>query len=172
MPMYVDFTVIIRVQHRFGQDDSPPLRGEEQALFVGAAKEWEFFTNFADSRVDAILLFQSYGVSHRRNVLTINSQQVAGGIPLSIDLSYMTGGEGSHSHSYYTGGGGYHFHSQSIEERPVWNSNVLLVSNLINGGRNVLRIEARDQDGGKGGQLDNFIIDNVVILYKTDENLP
>ena len=33
--------------------------------------------------------------------------------------------------------------------------------------RNVLRVEARNTSGGTGGDIDDFIIDNVVVQYKT-----
>lgn len=57
-------------------------------------------------------------------------------------------------------------------ELPVWSGNVLLVTPgvLRDSSPNLLRIEARDQDGGTDGDLDSFIVDNAVILYTTSSD--
>jgi hypothetical protein len=48
-----------------------------------------------------------------------------------------------------------------------WNGNVIIIPpNVLRTGANTLRIEARDSSGGTGDE-DEFVVDNVVVLYKT-----
>jgi hypothetical protein len=43
----------------------------------------------------------------------------------------------------------------------------LIAANVLRPTGNLLYIEARDEDGEADGTLDDFIIDNMVIFYKT-----
>jgi len=105
--------------------------------WVGTAKEYEFDVPRCDVRQPAYLLFQARAVSSELDVLTINGQPVPGGVP------YTSGEEG-------------------------WAAQVLLISpNVLTPVRNILRVESRDAAGGTGGDIDDFIIDNAVVLYLT-----
>lgn len=51
-----------------------------------------------------------------------------------------------------------------------WNSHVLLVSpvrHTLEETGNRLLIESRDSDGGTTGDRDDFVVDNIVLFYKT-----
>ena len=51
---------------------------------------------------------------------------------------------------------------------PAWNGNILLIEphHQLRATGNVLHVESRNSSGGGGDDIDDFIIDNVVILYK------
>lgn len=83
-------------------------------------------------------MFQSRGVHHPRNVLEINGNPIFGGLPV-------------------------------CPSDAEWNANVMLVHpGVLNGSGNTLHIEARNANGGGGSNLDDFIIDNVIVMYKTN----
>src|SRR5438270_7035309 len=79
-----DFTVIIRVRQHFGNDQDSML-----GVFVGNNNSYPFPCPNVDSRQEAVLLFQTLGVSHDRNFIAVNSTgttgepEVYGGIPVS-----------------------------------------------------------------------------------------
>jgi hypothetical protein len=135
-----DFTVVIRVRQHFG-DDPDSLFGE----FAGKNAAYPFPCHNVDSRKEAVLLFQSLDVDHDRNFIAINSTgatgepEVYGGIPVSTS------------------------------DRD-WNGNVMLIRSGVLREDNILRLGARASNGGLGGldgDVDEFIIDNVVVLFKT-----
>jgi hypothetical protein len=133
-----DFTVIIRVRQHFGDDqDSMP------GAFVGKNNSYPFSCPNVDLAQEAVLLFQTLGVSHERNFIAINSTgatgqpEVYGGIPVS----------------------------RSDQD---WNGNVMLVRpGVLRDNNNVLRLGARASNGSILGNVDEFVIDNVVVLFKT-----
>jgi hypothetical protein len=135
-----DFTVIIQVRQHFGnEEDAFP------GVFAGANKEFRFVCPDVDPGETAVLLFQSLGVDHDQNFIAINSigafgqPEVFGGIPVS----------------------------RSDRD---WNGNVMLVRPNVLREENTLHLGARADDGslgGLGGEIDDFVIDNVVIFYKT-----
>jgi hypothetical protein len=85
----------------------------------------------------AVLMFQSRDVDHSRNIITINGSNVSGGIPVS-------------------------------PSKDAWNGNVMLINvGILRTSGNELHIEARNSSGGGGGDIDDFILDNVVVMYKT-----
>jgi hypothetical protein len=105
--------------------------------FEGTAKEYQFDVPRLDVRQPAYLLFQARAVSSEQNVLTINGKPIPGGVP------YTSGEEG-------------------------WAAQVMLISpDVLTPARNILRVESRDAAGGTGGDIDDFIIDNAVVLYST-----
>jgi hypothetical protein len=115
--------------------------GDEQSAlpgaWVGASAEYEFELPGIDVNQPAYLMFQALGVTSEHDVFTLNKQPIAGGIPL------MSGNEG-------------------------WAAQVMLVSpRVLLPGKNILRVEARDASGGTGGDLDDFVLDNAVLLYST-----
>jgi hypothetical protein len=86
-------------------------------------------------------MFQTRSVHAARNVIRINGSDLFGGIPVSTTGS---------------------------AESPIWNGNVLLVeANVLKESGNVLHLEARNVSGGGGGNIEDFLIDNAVILFKT-----
>ena len=78
--MALDFTVVIRVRQRFGDDKSNNPLLETEAPFVGVQKDFAFVCPNVDRNQDAILLFESQGVDVQQPLL-INGQQIFGGIP-------------------------------------------------------------------------------------------
>jgi hypothetical protein len=142
----MDFVVVIGVRQQFGDAESAL---EADAPYQGPAKDYEFLTPDVDRQAEAVMLFQSLGVTYDKNLLSVNDQAVSGGIPRGTEVVMTPDG--------------------LLEELPIWNANVLLIGRgaLRDPGPNVLHIEARDPSGGTDEHLDSFIIDNLVILYKT-----
>ena len=132
------FTVVQYQRQHFGNQPGSFNDIEPDVPFVGAAKEYAFDCPQVDPAETAILLFQSRDVSHSRNILQINGTPVYGGLPVS-------------------------------PSRDTWNGNVLLVEprHQLRATGNVLRVEARNPSGGTGGDIDDFIVDNLVVQYKT-----
>lgn len=148
--MALDYTMIINVRQHFGSDSNAfEETAENQAPFVGAAKDFQFSCPDVDSQAGGILLFQSFGVSHRSNQLEVNGDIVFGGIARSADFVVPR---------------------ESVIEVAIWHAHVLLVSAGSLRENNTLHIESRNQDGGTGGRLDDFIIDNAVVLFKTRQS--
>lgn len=154
--MASDFTVIQAVRQRFGDEDPEfSLPQELEAPFVGAAHEYRFRCPGVDPGEMAILLFESLGVRAGsfqpfvvpqpppRNILRVNGVDIPGGItPASVE--------------------------DVGRSQAFWKSHTLLVPNGILREDNVLRIEAvRFPTTTNQRNLDNFIIDNVVIHFKT-----
>jgi hypothetical protein len=144
------------VRHRFGDHEPDPSEAdvETEAPFVGRAGSFTFDCPHVNGGEVALLLFQALGVSHRKNVLEINGVGIPGGIATSITpITPIVTPAGP-----------------AVFELQVWNANVMLVPrNVLRDNANVLRIESRNRNGGTDGNLDNFIIDNVVVLYKSRE---
>jgi hypothetical protein len=135
-----DFTVIIDQRQHFGNEPQS-LPG----VYVGTNKEFPFTCPDVDSGQQAVLLFQSLSVDHDRNFIAINSigafgdPEVYGGVPV---------------------------HRSNRD----WNGNVMLVRGGVLRENNILRLGARDSRGSLGGlegEVDDFVIDNVVVLFKT-----
>lgn len=133
-----NFTVVQYQRQHFGNQPGSFNDIEPNVPFAGAGKEYVFDCPQVNPAETAILLFQSRDVSHSRNILQINGTQVSGGLPVS-------------------------------PSRDSWNGNVLLVEphHQLRAKGNVLRVEARNLGGGTSGDIDDFIIDNVVVQYKT-----
>jgi hypothetical protein len=156
--MPVDFTVVITVRQRFGDQkedriDSLSQREfglEASAPFVGAEKDFPFQCPGVDRSQPAILLFQSMGVT-KAQVLEINGQVIHGGIPVSVDQDSRRLGSGSDAHT-----------DKQMHAR--WNGNVMLIHPGVLALNNVLRIRAAEMTSGN---IDDFIIDNAVVVFKT-----
>jgi hypothetical protein len=154
----MDFVVIIRVRQRFGSSDNPD--GMEQgAPFVGESREYEFSCPNVDSSSESSLLFQAQHVMHSQNRVFINGVGIFGGVPPSG------------------------FFSQTIvplEGNPIgpiieglWSAqNLIIQPNTLRYEGNILRIEARTSDGSTSGDMPNFIIDNVVLFFRTRPTRP
>ena len=155
MPM--DFTVIQSVRQRFGEKSfgrrRPQFPLESAAPFVGKAKNYPFSCPNVDRKERAVLQFESIGVEAekfrtvplpgRRNILQINRIDIPGGItPGSEDYEQ--------------------------DDQQFWRTHSLVVGANVLKERNVLRIEAVVLGFGHGVfGIDNFMIDNIVLFYKT-----
>jgi hypothetical protein len=141
--MPCDYTVILHQTAHVGDDED--MFGT--APFVG--KDFDsnrFSCPNVDSSEQAVLFFQTRDVDNAKNVIQINGRDLFGGIPVS---------------------------STGDAESPIWNGNVALVeANELEESDNVLRVGAFDSEGGfhsLGTSADDFLINNVVILFKTNE---
>jgi len=141
--MATNFTVIQFQRQHFGNEPGSFNDIEPDVPFVGPAKDFAFDCPKVDPNDTALLLFQSRDVSHTRNVFHVNGIQVFGGLPVS-------------------------------PSRETWNGNVLLIERHhgLRATGNVLHVGSRNASGGAGGDIDDFMIDNVVIQYKTMELSP
>jgi hypothetical protein len=144
--MALDFTVVITVRQRFGDNDIEDTGLETDAPFVGAEKDFEFHCPNVDSRQQALLLFQCMGTNGQQS-MEINGRPIFGGIPAATELLTLPSGIVSHAQ---------------------WNGNVMLIEPGVLREDNVLRIQA-----GKltDDNLDDFIIDNLVVVFKTRSGL-
>jgi hypothetical protein len=144
--MALDFTVVITVRQRFGDNDIEDTSLETDAPFVGAEKDFEFHCPNVDSRQQALLLFQCMGTNGQQS-MEINGRPIFGGIPAATELLTLPSGIVSHAQ---------------------WNGNVMLIEPGVLREDNVLRIQA-----GKltDDNLDDFIIDNLVVVFKTRSGL-
>jgi len=138
MPM--DFTVIQAVRQRFhgpGWEISPPDTDLDAPL-VGESKEYAFACPGVDSGQWALLQYQSNAVGRYGNTLRVNGVDIPGG---------MQPGAMSWEGNVF---------SQS------WASHMMLVPpDTLREKDNILFIEA------SSGLDASFIIDNVIMLYKT-----
>jgi hypothetical protein len=155
--MALDFTVVIRVRQRFGDNKSNNPILETDAPFVGVQKDFSFVCPNVDRTQDAFLLFESQGVDFQQSLL-INGKTIFGGIPSSTDfLTIPTGLE--------------HPAAQLLIVAK-WSGNIMIIEPGVLQVNNILRIQAGKDSEGK---IDNFIIDNLVVVFKTTgqtTNLP
>ena len=147
--MSLDFTVIVTVRNRFGDANQDDFGQETEAPFVGQQKDFSFACPNVDRTQQALLLFQSMGANAQQS-MEINGRIIFGGIPASVEfapLPFLSGGQ--------------------VQSRPVaqWSGNVMLVEPGVLQDNNVLRVRAGAI--GSSGNIDNFIIDNVVVVFKT-----
>lgn len=145
--MAMDFTVVITVRQRFGDRDEDDVAQETIAPFVGAEKSYDFQCPNVDPNQEAILLFQCQGANIQQN-LEINGQQIFGGIPSSVEVVTVPD-------------------PTRFLFRAQWNGNIMLIHEGVLRENNVLRIRAAELDDG----LDNFIIDNLVVMFKTRQRV-
>lgn len=144
--MALDFTVVITVRQRFGDDDVEDVGLETDAPFVGREKQFEFRCPNVDPRQQAILLFQCMGANTQQS-LKINGQEIFGGIPAAFEIAPLP---------------------NQVVSRAEWNGNIMLIQPGVLGEDNVLRIRAGDLGDDN---VDDFIIDNLVVVFKTKPGL-
>jgi hypothetical protein len=136
----MNFTVIVEVRHQFGNDDL------NIGVYSGQEASFPFNCPNVDTSQTAVLLFQGQQVSIE-HVLEINGTAVAGGIPPGPIAAGFTSTTSAHAHTAAFPSFG-------------WSGFVMLVhSNVLRTSNNVMRVAS------SGGA--EFVIDNVVILYKT-----
>ena len=138
--MATNYTVVLFSRQHIGNEAGVFNDVEPNVLFVGRAKDFPFDCPGINTAEAAVLMFQSRDVDHQRNILRVNGVDVFGGLPAS-------------------------------PARDEWNGNILLVErhHQLKTTGNVLSVEARRSDGGSTGDVDDFILDNVVIMYKTPD---
>jgi hypothetical protein len=138
--MATNYTVVLFSRQHLGNDAGVFNDVEPNVVFVGPAKDFPFECPGIDTAEAAILMFQSRDVDHQQNIFRVNGVDVFGGLPAS-------------------------------PARDAWNGNIVLVErhHQLKATGNVLRVEARRSDGSSSGDVDDFILDNVVIVYKTLE---
>lgn len=140
--MATDFSVIINIRQHFGNDEDYLKNVEPGLPFVGPTKDFRFDCPDVDPDATALLMFQTRDVDHSKNVFEINpatteQPTIFGGIPVSPNKN-------------------------------AWNGNIMLIRpGTLRETDNELHIESRNAAGGGGSNLDDFIIDNCVVLYKT-----
>lgn len=135
--MATNFTVILFQRQHFGNEPGVFNDIEPNVPFAGSTKDFSFDCPGVNPSETAFLMFQSRDVDHQRNIFQINGVDVFGGLPAS-------------------------------PARDAWNGNILLVEphHQLRATGNVLHVESRNSSGGGGDDIDDFIIDNVVIVYK------
>lgn len=106
-------------------------------LFAEKNKEFHFDCPGLDPRSWAVMMFQARDVDNDKNHLSVNGNVIFGGIPIS-------------------------------SRKDDWNANVALINPAwLQAADNVLRIGSRDDRGSLLGDTDDFMIDNLVVLYRT-----
>ncbi|MGA9524602.1 MAG: hypothetical protein WBV82_24305 [Myxococcaceae bacterium] len=135
--MATSFTAILFQRQHFGNDPGTFDDVEPNVPFAGPSKSFSFNCPGVDSSETAFIVFQARDVDHSRNVLQINGIDVFGGLPPS-------------------------------PARDAWNANILLVEvhHQLKETGNVLHVESRTSNGSASGDIDDFIVDNIVIVYK------
>lgn len=110
--------------------------------FVGPTKDFPFDCPSVDPGETAFMMFQSRDVSHERNVFQVNGVDVVAGLP-------------------------------AVPGSGQWVGNIVLIEtgHQLKEAGNELHVESRNEGGGGGDNLDDFLIDSVVIVYKTREGL-
>jgi hypothetical protein len=141
--MSSDYKVIIFHPQHFGNEANTFTNIVPASDFARQAKEFGFDCPNINTREIAVLTFQSLDVDYRTNVFRVNDADIIGGLPLSSG-------------------------------RDAWNGNIMLVPphHRLKATGNVLRVESRDSGGGTSGDIDDFVLDNVVIMYKTQPSPP
>jgi hypothetical protein len=138
--MATHFTVILFQRQHIGNDPGTFDDVEPDVPFAGSAKSFSFDCPGVDPAETAFLMFQSRDVGHNRNIFQVNGVDVFGGLPVS-------------------------------PARNTWNGNILLIEprHQLKAAGNVLHVESRTSSGESVGDIDDFIIDNVVIVYKSPD---
>jgi hypothetical protein len=147
--MATDFTVILFQRQHFGNQPNLFNDAEPNVPFVGPTKDFSFNCPRVDPGETAFLMFQSRFVSHNRNVFQINGVGVFGGLPAGDDVV-----------------------NYSVDQPqnllvPGWQGNILLIEphHQLRETGNVLHVGSLEAAPGR--PTDDFIIDNVVLVYKT-----
>ena len=137
--MATNFTVILFQRQHFGNEPGTFNDVEPNVPFAGAVESRSLRLPERDSSEAAFLMFQSRDVDHPRNMFQVNGIGVFGGLPASPAREAGTATSCYRTAPPVESGG----------QRPPCRS-----SRLARQG---------------GGNIDDFIIDNVVIVYKTPD---
>jgi hypothetical protein len=105
--------------------------------FKGAKFDYPFQCQNVDASSPAVLMFEAYHADNDANSMKVNGSAIAGGIPAD-----------------HTG------------DARGWSSHTVLIgANVLKNGNNALHVEVALNNQGEAKA--DFIIDNVVLLYKT-----
>jgi len=144
-----DFTVIQAVRQRFGdQADAWEVQTEQEAPFVGAAKDFAFSCPGVLPAEWGVLQFGTLGVFKTTPILRINGVDIPGAISAGPGAMLVTPAGQTLLHTFL----------------PFWGSHSLLVPPGALREQNTLHVESTPTPEG---DLDNFILDNVVVFFKT-----
>jgi hypothetical protein len=137
----MDYTVIVQVRAQFGDKDL------DIGVFHGEESEWVFDCPNVDATQTAVLFLQGHQVGQEQT-LEINGSGLSGGLPAGPIAAGLTESIGSN-----------HVHGFSGKSFG-WSAYVMLVSpNVLRSSNNVMRVASRERT--------EFVIDNVVVFYKT-----
>jgi len=143
--MAADFTVIQAVRQRFGdkRTDLEDKLGEPEAPFVGLSKDYTFVCPNVASGQMAVLQFETLGVTAPRADQPSRPRNVLQINGVEIP-GRITSGQGQ-----------------------FWKAHTLLVPANVLREQNVLHIESAVIFQEHSTHHDDFIIDNVVVFFKT-----
>lgn len=144
----MDYTVIAASRHRFGDENAEFLEPEleRNAPFVGVDHTFLFDCTDIDRNEIAILQLMTLGISHRNNIIQVNSENIPGGLGTSVESD--------------------RFDVLSLV-RQIWVPQTLLVRGpLLRPVSNRLFVRSVASDGDPTNE-DNFVLDNIVLFYKT-----
>jgi len=148
--MSLDFSVISQTQQQFGDQNI------NVGTFAGNTKDFNFSCEGVNSTEHALLMFQSRWVGSNQSI-KINGSTIFGGIPGSNTIDgvagrFTFGFADVPAHEHVVNG-----HSNN------WTGNTMIVgTNILQETGNVLTVRATEV----------FIIDNVIILFKTKIRKP
>jgi hypothetical protein len=152
-----DFTVIMSVRHRFGDqkpDDPYEENADVSAPFVGPSADFAFSCRGADSSQEAVLVFEHRGSKQAVTFPDPQGDARLFGIteehPVSINGILLFGGGPAAPFS---------------SVMPMWSTRTLIVQPGVLRTQNTLHIETGP--GLRANNLDDFTIDNAVIYFKT-----
>ncbi len=162
--MGTDFVVVITVRHRFGDEretlgysnDSELTDVDSEAPFVGRSGNFAFACPNVDRAQPAVLQFQYRGSEQHAGFPV---PQPSGGLiglvdaehPVSINGRALAGGVPA---------------GPSRGDIPMWGQRLLLINPGVLAEANVLQIESTTLFS-PGDNLDDFTIDNAVVMFKT-----
>jgi len=143
--MVTNFTVVISQRQHFGNQPDTFDDIEPGVPFAGSTKDFSFDCPGVNPNETALLMFRSRDVDHDRNSIQINGMDVLGGLPAS-------------------------------PSNDAWDGNILRIDShyRLRAAGNVLHVESRKSNGTPGDDIDDFIIENTVMVYKIpdSEELP
>ena len=149
----MDFTVILEMAHRFGDDETDrPIDtdrehlGRETAISVGAAKDFPFTCPRVAPEETAVLQFRSLGVTVK-GILRVNEIDITDALTRDSQLIVHDG------------------------TRALWNTHLVLIPANTLAEENVLHIAGEKVKSlsvfSPPKNFDDFIIDNAVVFFKT-----
>ena len=143
--MPTEYEVILSQRRHFGDQQelfgTAPFIGPDDSIFDG---EFVFNCPNIDQSKTAVLMFQARDVDHSKNIFLVNGIQPFGGLPVSP--------------------------ARESADASGWNAHVLLLNpsrHSLEETANRLLISSRDKNGATTGDRDDFVVDNIVIFYKS-----
>lgn len=133
--MATGYKVIIKGKHHFGNRENTFQQYERDVSFKGARNTYEIDLPDIDTSQPAVLSFRTFEVDWRNNVFTLNGESI---------IDALTPKSQDHT----------------------WSTHQLIIpEGLLVQGSNRLIIEARNRQGGVTGNLEDFIIADVILMF-------